>query len=281
MVAKIGIIGYGIVGSAIAETFKDSCEIYIYDKYKFYSSLKNVCEESEFIFICLPTPIKQGKIDLSIIEENISDVVKYTNNTNKIVIIKSTIVPGTTINIEKKYPHTLWSFNPEFLRESTYLEDAVNPDRIVIGSSNAQVSLRLLDLYTKRFPGVKIFRTDPTTAEIVKYTANCLLATIVLHNNIMFDICQSLDLSWEEVASMVKEDRRLHSLQGYFQVTSQRGWGGKCFFKDCSALIGRAKELKVDVSFIEKMINENLRIRKIKDWEDIPWAVSKKDEKDK
>jgi len=275
--SKIGIIGFGIVGNAVYEMFKDTHQIKVYDKYKSYSSLSEVCSESEFIFICLPTPVRDNKIDLSIIEDNVKEIVKYTRGSDKVIVIKSTVVPGTTASFEKQYPNTLWAFNPEFLRESTYLEDAVNPDRTVIGASNAQVALRLLDLYTRRFPGTKIFRTDPTTAEMVKYSANCLLATIVLHNNIMFDICQSLNLSWEEVASMVKEDRRLQSLKNYFQVTSQRGWGGKCFFKDCSALVGRAKELNVDISFIEKMISENLRIRKNYDWLEIPFAVTKED----
>jgi UDPglucose 6-dehydrogenase len=274
---KIGIVGLGICGSALYEGFKDIASIKCYDKFKSgYDTLEEVCKASEFIFVTLPTPFdfNTGKIDLSIIDENIEQIVKYTDCTNKIVILKSTIVPGTTIAYQKKYPKTNFAFNPEFLRESTYIEDFKNPDRTVIGATNAQIALRLLGLYTKRFPNTKIFRTDPTTAEMVKYMANSMLATIVLFNNVMFDICKSLGVSYEETAKMVSEDRRFHSLKSYFEVTSVRGYGGKCFPKDLNALIGRSKELNVDVSFLEKVWEENLRIRTIRDWKEIPWATS-------
>ena len=274
---KIGIVGAGIVGSAIKSGFEAIADIKIYDKYKSgYNTLEEVCTQSEYIFLALPTPFsfKTNKIDLSIIDENIEEIVKHINSTNKILIIKSTVVPGTTIAYQKKYPNTHFVFNPEFLRESSYIEDFKNPDRTVIGATNAQVALRMLGLYTKRFPGTKIFRTDPTTAEMVKLFANCLLANIITFNNVMYDICQSLNISYEETAKMVVEDRRLHSLSNYFEVTSSRGWGGKCFPPNINNLIGKAKDLNVDVSFLDKVWTENLRMRKIYDWEDIKWATS-------
>jgi len=275
----LGVVGYGIVGEAFVEGFKQNHEIHIYDKYKEFETLDQVAQKSSIIFICLPTPFNEitKKIDLSILDENIDKLVKYTNNTEKVIVIKSTVVPGTTESYNKKYPFTNFAFNPEFLRESTYIEDFKNPDRTVIGSTSASIALRLLNIYTRAFPGKPVLRTDPTTAEMVKYMANSLLATIVLFNNIMFDICQSLGISYEEAAKMVSMDRRLVSLKNYFEVTSARGWGGKCFWKDTNALVGKAKDLKVDVSFIEKMIDENLRIRKVRDWQDIKWAVSKED----
>jgi len=275
----LGICGFGIVGEAFYEGFRDFCDVKIYDKYKQSDTLDSVCQNSSIIFICLPTPFNfsVGKIDLSIIDENIKKITKFTDNTDKIIVIKSTVVPGTTIEYQKKYPKTHFAFNPEFLRESTYIEDFKIPDRTIIGALNAQVALRLLGLYTKRFPGTKIFRTDPTTAEMVKYFANAMLGNIVIFNNVMFDICKALEISYEEVAKLVSEDRRFNTLKNYFEVTTMRGYGGKCLPKDINALIGRAKELDVDVSFIEKMWNENLRIRKIQDWEEIPWAITKEE----
>ncbi|NQV00345.1 MAG: hypothetical protein HQ538_06425, partial [Parcubacteria group bacterium] len=239
---RIGIVGRGIVGQALANGFEEH-EIHIYDKYQDSETLANVCKNSEFIFIALPTPMKGDKIDLSIIDENIEQIVKITDNTTKIVVIKSTVVPGTTANYEKRYPNTLFAFNPEFLKEATFTEDFLNPDRTVIGASNAQVALRVLNLYTKRFPKTKIFRTDPTTAEMVKYMANSLFATLVIYNNIAYDLCQALDISYDEVTSMVKEDSRLHSLKNYFQVTSARGFGGKCL--DGKELVYRVEDTKI------------------------------------
>lgn len=272
MKEKLGIIGHGIVGQAIARAFFDS-EICVYDKYQQSESLKKVCEESEFIFICLPTPMKDGKIDLSIIDENIKEISNYVKGTTKIVVIKSTVVPGTTLNYEKQYPEVLFAFNPEFLREATFVEDSLNPDRTVIGANNAQVSLRLLNLYKKKFPTCPIYKTDTTTAEMVKYTSNCLLATLVIYNNIIYDICQKLEVNYNEMIEMVKADSRFKGLN-YFKVTSLKGFGGKCLPKDLVALIGCAKDFKVDVSFLEKVWSENLRVRKIRDWEKIPFAVS-------
>src|SRR3990172_3411396 len=101
--ANIGIIGFGIVGQALAFGFsqKDIASKYTikyFDKYKESTPLDDVVRESEFIFICLPTPMKpdESGIDLSIIEDALSQITKFTDNTDKIIIIKSTIVPGTT-----------------------------------------------------------------------------------------------------------------------------------------------------------------------------------------
>ena len=114
------IIGYGFVGQAVANGFniasggKDT--IRYYDKYKETESLEQVIENSEFIFICLPTPMKvdESGIDLGIIEEMMPEIAKFTDQTDKVIIIKSTVTPGTTASFEKKFPKSQFAFNPEF-----------------------------------------------------------------------------------------------------------------------------------------------------------------------
>ena len=270
---KIGIIGWGIVGHALSEGFKDH-EIHEYDKYKNTESLEEAAKKSEFIFICVPTPMKKGRIDLSIMDGDIAQIVKYTDGTDKIVIIKSTVVPGTTDAYQKKYPRTDFVFNPEFLREKTYLEDFLDPDRIVIGASKNGTVERISAFYENRFPRAVIFKTDPTSAEMAKYMANCLLATIVTYNNNIFEICKALKVDYANVAKMVAADHRFASLN-YFDVSAERGFGGKCLPKDLNELINRAKELGVDAGFLEKVWTENLRVRKLHDWEWIPGAETK------
>lgn len=270
---KIGIVGWGIVGHALSEEFKEH-EIHIYDKFKETESLEEVVKQSEFIFICVPTPMKKGKIDLSIMDEDIKQIVKFTDNTDKIVVIKSTVVPGTTADHEKIFPNTLFAFNPEFLREATYLEDSLNPDRIVIGANNNKVAERLYDLFRTRFPNTPVFKTDSTTAEMAKSMANCFLATIVIYNNVIFDICQALEIDYKRVAEIVSADHRFANLN-YFDVSPERGFGKKCLPKDLNELIDRAKELNVDTGFLEKVWSENLRVRKTHDWEWIPGAETK------
>ncbi|MEK9201363.1 MAG: hypothetical protein AAB944_00150, partial [Patescibacteria group bacterium] len=212
---NIGIVGYGIVGQALAYGFsrpetKSAYTLSFYDKYKKSSPLESVVRKSEFIFICLPTPMKSDEsgIDLSIIEKTIKKITTLSDNTDKIIIIKSTVVPGTTAFFEKKYPKTKFCFNPEFLTEANYLEDFIHANRTIIGANNDLVSRRVISLFKQRFPYMKIFQTDPSTAEMVKYMANTYLATKVIFANQMFDLCQKLHITYEEVKSMVVADHR-------------------------------------------------------------------------
>ncbi len=282
--AKLGIIGYGIVGQALAYGFsqpdiKDKYEIKYYDKYKDTDTLEEVVKGSEFIFICLPTPMNEDEsgIDLSIIEETIAKITPITSGTDKIIVIKSTAVPGTTAAFEKKYPNTNFAFNPEFLTEANYLEDFINADRNIVGASNDSISRRLISLYRQRFPKTKVFQTDTTTAEMVKYMANAFLATKVIFANEMFALCQALGIKYEEVKNMVVADHRIYD--SHLDVTTAKGFGGKCFPKDIVALIGRAKDLKIEPKLLETVWSINKKIRKVKDWEEIPFAVGSKPKK--
>ena len=284
MKQQLGIIGYGIVGQALAYGFsqpdiKNKYEIRFYDKYKDTQSLESVVAASEFIFICLPTPMKEDEsgIDLSIIDSSISEITKLTDNTAKIIVIKSTVTPGTTASLEKKYPKTNFAFNPEFLTEANYLEDFINADRNIIGANNDLISRRVVALYRQRFPHTKIFQTDTTTAEMVKYMANGYLATKVIFANEMYTISQALGIKYEEVKRLVTADKRI--FDSHLDVTTSRGFGGKCFPKDIVALIGRAKDLKVEPKLLETVWDINKKIRNIRDWEEIPFAVGNKPKK--
>lgn len=271
--ANIGIVGYGIVGKATEYGFKgDGNKIIAYDKYKDLSTLEEVVDASEFIFVCLPTPYQNDKIDLTIIDENIEKIAELSKGSDKITIIKSSVVPGTTRKYAEQYPENKFCFNPEFLTEANYLEDFVNADRIVIGADDDKTSLYVTGLYRDKFPQTPIYRTDLTTAEMVKYMANCFLSTKVIFANEMYDLCDKLGIKYEEVKNMVQADYRIG--ESHLDVTSVRGFGGKCFPKDIIAMIGLYKELGVDASLLETVWKKNLDIRTIKDWEDIPFVKS-------
>jgi UDPglucose 6-dehydrogenase len=273
--AKISIIGYGIVGQAVAYGFSNH-EIHIYDKYKKSETLEGTVKKSNYIFVCLPTPVKpdESGIDLRIINENIKKIAPLAKKTDKIIIIKSTIIPGTTKKYIKKYPQSLFCFNPEFLTEAAFLQDFINTDRIIIGTENNLVFRRVSALYQTIMPKTKIFQTDPTTAEMVKYMANCFLATKVSFANEMFEICEKLGIKYEEVKKMVVADQRI--FDSHLNITTARGFGGKCFPKDLLALKALAKKLGVDTKILDAVWKKNLKIRKVRDWEEIPFAVSKK-----
>lgn len=273
----IGIIGYGYVGQAVAHGFSKASKgkdtILYYDKYKDSVPLEEVIKKSEFIFIGLPTPMKQDEsgIDLSIIEESMKEVTKYTDNTDKIVVIKSTVTPGTTVKFAQKYPKTNFCFNPEFLTEANYLEDFINATRTVIGANNDLVLRRVTIIYRQRFPKTTIYQTDPTSAEAVKYFANAFLSLKVTFANFFYDYCQKNGIKYEEVKRMAAADPRI--VDSHLDVTTQRGFGGKCLPKDLVAIMGEFKKIKVNSSLLEIMWEYNKKIRKVHDWDEIPFAV--------
>jgi len=274
---NIGIIGYGYVGKAVDFGFKPKNKIFIHDKYLSSLTLKEVVKNSDIIFICVPTPMdhKYTCIDLSIVEEVVKNTIDLAKKFKKepIITIKSTVIPGTTRALGKKFNWSKISFNPEFLTEANYLHDFVNADRIIVGSDHALVTQKVVDLYRGSFPNTPIFQTDPTTAEMVKYMANTYLATKVVFANEMYDLCQSLGINYTEVKKMVVADKRIYD--SHLDITTQRGFGGKCFPKDAVALLGLAEKMGVELSILKKAWEKNLKIRKVKDWEEIPGAVSK------
>ncbi len=280
---NLGIVGYGFVGQAVANGFNVASGgkdiIRFYDKYKDTLSLEEVVSKSEFIFVGLPTPMKEDEsgIDLTIIKDVVAEVAKYTDGTDKIVILKSTITPGTTAALEKAHPKTQFCFNPEFLTEVNFLEDFLNADRTVIGASNDLVSRRVAVIYRQRFPKTQIFQTDPTTAEAVKYFANAYLSMKVTFANFFYDYCQRIGIKYEEVKRMAAKDPRI--VDSHLDVTTNRGFGGKCFPKDLVALIGEFKKADVDGSLLETIWKYNKEIRKVHDWEEIPFVVGSKSKK--
>lgn len=271
---NVGIVGHGIVGQAVEYAFSNQ-HVFIYDKYKKSDSLKDVVEKSDYIFICLPTPVKgdDSGIDLSIINSMMAKIAKFASGTDKIIIIKSTVIPGTTKKLLKKYPKMQFCFNPEFTTERSFLQDFINADRVILGSESDLTLRRVSSVYQSIMPSTPIFLTDPTTAEMVKYMANCFLASKVTFANEMYDICQALDVKYEEVKKMTTADKRI--VDSHLDVTTLRGFGGKCFPKDLLALKGLAKDLKVKTEILDSVWKKNKRIRKVKDWEEIPFAVSK------
>ncbi len=274
---NLGIVGYGFVGQAVANGFNVSSKgkdiIRYYDKFKDTLSLEEVITKSEVIVVALPTPMKEDEsgIDLTILEEMAGEITKFTDNTDKIILIKSTVIPGTTAALEEKYPKSQFAFSPEFLTEANFLEDFINADRTIIGASNDLVSRRLAVIFKQRFPKTIIFQTDPTTAETVKYFANAFLALKVTFANFLYDFCQKIGIKYEEVKKMAAIDPRI--VDAHLEVTTMRGFGGKCFPKDLVALIGEFKKAEVPVSLLETIWEYNKKIRKTHDWEEIPFVV--------
>lgn len=275
--ANIGIIGYGFVGKAVEFGFKKSNKIYISDPSFPSLSIKELVSKSDFIFVCVPTPMdsKMRHIDLSIIEQVAKQIADYGSHSPDppIIVLKSTIIPGTTKRLAHKFNYLRMAFNPEFLTQDNYLDDFINTDRIIIGSEDPLTTQKLLSLYRSVFSQTKIFTTDSTSAEMVKYMCNTFLATKVIFANEIYDLCQKLGIDYAGVKQMVVADHRIYD--SHLDVTPQRGFGGKCFPKDTVALLGFAKKIKVPLSVLAAAWKKNLSIRLTRDWEQIPGAITK------
>ncbi|HEX5038146.1 MAG TPA: nucleotide sugar dehydrogenase [bacterium] len=274
--STIGFVGFGVVGQATAKGFKTKHTILSHDKFKTSDTLDKVIAESEFIFLCLPTPMTgdYSRIDLTILEEAVHQIAPKIAGTDKILVIKSTVVPGTTARFAKTYPKTHFAMNPEFLREKTAEWDFMNPDRIIIGSNDPKVAKRFEELYRGILPNVPVFHSDPTSAEMVKYMANTFLAMKVLFANEIAELCRKVGVDYDTVKKMVVSDTRIGD--SHLDVSPEKGFGGKCFPKDTVALLGLAKDVGIDLSLLKTMWEKNLRIRSVRDWEEIEGAVSEK-----
>jgi len=256
---KIGIIGFGYVGSALAyglKKFGHEIKICDIDKekiktakrsFKATEKVENLLD-SEIIFICVPTPSKKdGSCDTSIVE---NVVIELANKIKKrtIIVIKSTIIPGTTDKLITKNKNSKISIlvNPEFLRAKTALKDFLTPDRIVIGGYDRRAMKVLAKIYEPF--NTPIVLTEPKIAEMVKYASNAFLATKVSFANQIKLICDKLKINSKEVMKIVTMDHRIHPSH----LDPTKGpYEGPCLPKDILALIKKAKEVSSPIYLLE------------------------------
>ena len=291
---KIGIVGCGIVGSSTIEILKNYHDLYPYDKYKTGEvrgiplvDLETIVSNSEVIFVSVPTPMKiSGEIDLSAINDTVRDIsdlhLMGSPDKSKVICIRSTAVSGTTDNLELKFGHKnlKFAFQPEFLTEANYLEDAKHPDRIVIGANEKEAALTVKKVYeTVGFTEDKVsyLITDLKTSEMIKYASNCFLATKVSFANEIYNICKHLNIEYDTVKKALLMDKRIG--KSHLNVPGPDhclGFGLKCFPKDLNALIYLAREHGYNPRLLEEVWETNLKVRKNKDWENIPGATDKK-----
>jgi UDPglucose 6-dehydrogenase len=274
--ATLGIIGWGVVGQATGRGFGKKHKIIWNNQSKPGSTpILELCKKSDFVFLCLPTPMKSDHtgIDLSIINKVVDEVAPHLANTNIPLVVKSTVIPGTTATYAKKFPKVQFAMNPEFLTEINAPWDFLHPDRVVIGAFNEDVANRIARLHRDVMGyKVKIFITDPTTAEMVKYMSNTFMATKIIFANEMADMAEKLGINYSDIAEMVGADVRIG--KSFLKKTPFAGFGLKCFPKDTVAILGLAKKLKVDLSVLQAVWKKNLKIRKVRDWEGIKGAVN-------
>ncbi|MAH44359.1 hypothetical protein CMI37_00925 [Candidatus Pacearchaeota archaeon] len=280
---KVGIIGNGFVGSAIAAGFALHAEIMIYDKdpKRSLDPLDELVNNCEFIFVGVPTPMESttdGTISLDILDSVMEEISTLNKRTDNIFILKSTIVPGTTQSYIERYPHLNIVFNPEFLTERAARLEFINASRIVIGGDPALVA-RVEGLYRTRFPITQIIKTDTKSAEFIKYMCNCFFGAKVSFMNEMRQMSYRDALNWEDIMAGFLSDGRIGN--SHVDVPGHDGsfgFGGKCFPKDMNAFIKYFEDKNIKPTLLKAAWEKNLEVRKNHDWLNIKDAVSNKGE---
>jgi UDPglucose 6-dehydrogenase len=235
---KIGIVGFGFLGRALAHGFIDHADIKIYDKYEnYYDTLENVVNNSDFIFVSVPTPMSDdGSQDLSNLEDAIKSIVEISKE-RKIIVLRSTIIPGTTRLLADKYIDHDFVFFPEFLTERNANLDFINSSRLIFGGDE-EVLLELEDLFRLRFPHTPIYKTSWEAAEIVKYMCNCFFAVKISYLNEIYDIAKYYDIDYNELKNMFLSDYRIGN--SHVDVPGHdgyRGFGGKCLLPNAKVRV--------------------------------------------
>jgi len=271
---NIGIIGQGFVGTAIREGFThligNDINIETYDKFKKETStcanIEELLPKCSIVFVCLPTPMKRsGSCDLSILSSVLEEVNNHADQ--QIVVVKSTVPPGTIENFQENYNNINVIFSPEFLTEANFINDFITQGRIILGGEKPICEL-VTPLFEKAFPEAEIIVTESKIAEMVKYFANCFLATKVSFANEMKKICANAAINYDKVVDYALLDTRIGT--SHLKVPGpdgKWGFGGSCFPKDINALINFAYGLGVKPIVLESVWKRNLTVRPERDWE--------------
>ena len=258
---KIGIIGLGMVGEPLRKWFEElngykrGRDLFCYDvdSKKGYSDDVN---KAEIIFVSVPTPINpDGSCNVSIVESAVASV-----RDNKIVVIKSTVTPGTVERLQKKYPKKRVIFNPEFLTESQAWEDFLSPDRQIVGHTSKSISdtVEVLNLLPRKHfirPWTSDYSkksVNSTEAEFGKYASNIFGYMKVIYGNILADLCyaaakvQGVKIDYENIREIIGADLRIGPAWLNVEHGSYCGAGGYCFPKDMDAFIAFGESLEQD-----------------------------------
>ena len=270
----VGIIGQGFVGKALKAGFEKHYEVDTFDldeSKRDVDYIEDIIDRNDIIFVCVPTPMKRdGSCDTSIVESvviELDNLALVRQCSNRVIVIKSTIPPGTTERLNKICKHVQIIFNPEFLTEANYIDDFRNQNRIILGGPRPGIT-KVKRFYSKIFPTTTIVKTGSTIAEMVKYMTNTFLATKVSFANEIKMLCDELKIDYDKVVEYATYDERLG--KSHWDVPGpdgKLGFGGSCFPKDLNALIDLCYEKSVKANTLFGAWETNTEVRPEKDWE--------------
>lgn len=256
---KLGIIGLGYVGSAIANAHSHH-ELVLRDPRIENSASIAEFDDCDGIFICVPSPsTSTGKCDSSILESVLSELSHLKNIP---LICKTTAPPSVYQNLQSKYPNIVHC--PEFLTAANHIADYSNAPYFIIGGNKPWTD-KAIEIIRAGVPKVNEYfiSTDIKSAALYKYMMNCYLATKVTFMNDFYHLAKKQGIDWKEFKNLSVFDDRI----GYTHMDvpgpdGKFGWGGACFPKDISAIIEEGLTVGIDLPLLGRVEEINRRHRK-------------------
>ncbi|MEK7545777.1 MAG: hypothetical protein AAB554_01715 [Patescibacteria group bacterium] len=261
----VGVMGLGMVGGSMFRYFEKTRgfvpgkTLFGFDPLKDGFTDAAPLQRADVVFVAVPTPYltgEDGKIgfDLSYVRKAISSL-----EGSKIVVIKSTVLPGATDQLQQEFPRHKILFNPEFLTEVSADQDMNYPDRQLIGHTEESYNVATDVMHL--LPMAPFERVMPAKeAEMVKYFGNTWFAAKVIFANQMYDMCQAIGVDYDVVKESAAADKRIGRSHLDVFHKGYRGYGGKCLPKDTRALIELGDRLGVEMALLKRVeeLNDTL-----------------------
>jgi UDPglucose 6-dehydrogenase len=241
----VGIIGLGATGDAVRDHFeRHGYSVRTYDRERTLGN-PDAINEADLVFVCVPTPFQQHT---GFDDRALEDAISLLDG-SKIIVIKSTVPPGTTEAYQIRYSQHVLLFNPDFSREAHARADFAQPDRQIVGYT-AQ-SRHLAEALLAVLPGAAFSSIMPSReAEMAKYMTNSFLALKVTFANEMYDLCAALDIDYDLVREAVAADLRIGASHFDVLADGYRGYGGNSLPRDTKALLELSERLSVPLRLL-------------------------------
>lgn len=263
---NISVIGLGFVGSAIQKSFKiKGINVLGYDKYKDSNNTFHECLDSSIMFLCLPTKFNEETFEYD--KEPIYEVCSKLEKCKYegIIIIKSTVEPGTTVNLFNKYPSLKFIHNPEFLTAATAFHDFHNQRHIVLGKNKNITDQELQTVtvfYEELYPDAEISLCTSLESESMKSFVNCFYSVKIQFFNELYLTCEKNGANFNNVRDLMLKNKWINSMHTNVPGTDGKlSYGGLCFPKDTNALLCYMKKNDIPSAVLEATIKERNEMR--------------------
>jgi nucleotide sugar dehydrogenase len=273
---KIGIVGYGYVGKAMAKLFEKNYEVLVYDvtpgivteSARHHLVNKEEINQCDLGVICVPTPRgSDGSCDTSHVET----VLGWLSTPH--ILLKSTVAVGTTDRLASLTGKKI-VFSPEYCGESTYwtpytFHTEIKETPFFIFGGDRRECSKMIDFFMAVTGPTKTYRmTDARTAEMVKYMENTFYATKIAFCYEIDQVCRTMGIDYNEARELWLLDPRLNPMHTAVFDANNRPFGGKCLPKDLSALVATSKKAGYDANLLQEVLDTNDRIAEIRSLRD-------------